>query len=254
MIKLKITKIDDLLNEDLTLEQRGILITCLLVRDKTDKLTYAKIKSEINLSKYKLPLLDLCDKKFITWSESDKQRKKLVEQDVIDPQVKQAVDFMNELYQRNFKATSSSTVSGLKARLKEFSLKEVKMVITNRYHEWKDDKTMSKYLTPYTLFRKSNFQKYLDDANNSGKGMNFITVSDIGIKPGDEITLEIGEKLSEKLSYPITEFKLSEGGEPLGIGTGKSLLGSDILSLLKRQQRKINNGEKPEFILIYNNR
>ena len=69
--------IDDILNDELTLQQRGILITLLLVKEKDKKLTLAKFKSKVKYSKILEDLVFLQDKGYLKFSGYNAAKKSL---------------------------------------------------------------------------------------------------------------------------------------------------------------------------------
>lgn len=72
------------------------------------------------------------------------------------------IDFLNEKSGRSFRSNNKSTVSMIKARLKEgYTLDDFKSVIRSKCLEWKDNPEMRQYLQPSTLFAPSKFEKYL---------------------------------------------------------------------------------------------
>jgi len=80
------------------------------------------------------------------------------------------ISLLNNTLTTNFKITSAKTRTLILARLKDgFTFEDFKSVIESKYHEWKGDQKMSKYLRPSTLFSETHFEEYLE----AGKG--FIT-------------------------------------------------------------------------------
>jgi uncharacterized phage protein (TIGR02220 family) len=60
--------------------------------------------------------------------------------------------------------------SELRARLADgFTLDDLLSVVKFKTLAWKDDEKMRQYLTPVTLFRKSNFERYLEEVSGHGK-------------------------------------------------------------------------------------
>lgn len=60
--------------------------------------------------------------------------------------------------------------SELRARLADgFTLDDLLSVVKFKTSTWKDDEKMRQYLTPVTLFRKSNFERYLEEVTNNAK-------------------------------------------------------------------------------------
>lgn len=74
----------------------------------------------------------------------------------------QICDYLNEKAKTNYRPTTKSTISAINARLNEnYTLEDFKTVIDKKCDEWIGTE-MEKYLTPDTLFRPSNFEKYLN--------------------------------------------------------------------------------------------
>ena len=76
------------------------------------------------------------------------------------------VDYLNQKTQSNFKAKTEATKKSIIARLKEgYTVEDFKRVIDAKVKDWSDDPDMREYLRPQTLFRPSNFESYLNEAN-----------------------------------------------------------------------------------------
>lgn len=76
---------------------------------------------------------------------------------------KSIIDYLNQKTSKNFKSTSQETRNKINARLNNgFSLEDFKKVIDTKTNEWKNDKTMCKYLRPETLFG-TKFESYLNE-------------------------------------------------------------------------------------------
>lgn len=75
--------------------------------------------------------------------------------------IEQILKYLNEKTKKNFKNDSQDFISG---RLNDgYILDNFKKVIDIKVAEWLNDPKMSKYLRPSTLFRKSNFEEYLNE-------------------------------------------------------------------------------------------
>lgn len=85
----------------------------------------------------------------------------------IETKIDIVVAFLNKTLNTNYKSTTKSTRDSIRARLREFPLEDVQLVIENQNKLWRNDEKMKHYLTPDTLFRPSNFEKYLNDAKLS---------------------------------------------------------------------------------------
>lgn len=67
----------------------------------------------------------------------------------------QVIEYLNQKTSKKFKSNSQNTKKHINARLKEgYGLKDFQKVIDVKTKEWKNNKQMSKYLRPDTLFRK----------------------------------------------------------------------------------------------------
>ncbi len=75
--------------------------------------------------------------------------------------IHQVVDFLNQTVNRKFQ-TSSTTKQLLRARLNDYTAAHLKKVIELKAMEWMGT-TNQRYLRPQTLFKKSNFEKYLEE-------------------------------------------------------------------------------------------
>jgi len=73
-----------------------------------------------------------------------------------------AILFLNEKTGKKF-TTCDANIRPIMARLAEgHSIEDVMRVIEIKTADWKNDPAMNKYLCPDTLFRPSNFEKYLN--------------------------------------------------------------------------------------------
>ncbi len=79
------------------------------------------------------------------------------------------IDYLNQVLNSNYKSTTKNTKSLINARYNEgFTLQDFKTVIDHQYKLWHQDKKMSVYLRPQTLFG-TKFESYLQDANLHGE-------------------------------------------------------------------------------------
>lgn len=89
--------------------------------------------------------------------------------------VADVMQFLNEKTGKNFLVTTNGTqklttgAERVRDRLKDgFSVQDCRTVIANRVLKWGGDDKMKEHLTPETLFRKSNFEKYYGGLNWTG--------------------------------------------------------------------------------------
>lgn len=77
--------------------------------------------------------------------------------------IKTIIDYLNQKTHRNFHYDTASTVRHIKARLnKGYTIDDFKLVIDLKVKQWFNDKKMSKYLRPETLFA-GHFESYLNE-------------------------------------------------------------------------------------------
>lgn len=78
---------------------------------------------------------------------------------------KQIIDHLNQITESRFSSKSSDTQRHIKARWNEGNtLEDFISVIEVKSKQWKDNKEMSKYLRPSTLFSAKNFENYKGEA------------------------------------------------------------------------------------------
>jgi uncharacterized phage protein (TIGR02220 family) len=249
-MKVNVKNINVLLDDALSLPQRGLLITILLLKDPDPKLTLAKVKAKVNMKEFKDDLIFLHERTFIVWSGYN-QAKKSNQDKKLDPSVSEVISFMNDLYKRDFDSGSNGTITGLKQRLLSHSVEDIKKVIANRYSMWKDDPLMSKHLNPTTIFRASKFDKYLEEVNRTREGESFLNAKKIGLKDGDEITSEIAKTLVDRDNYSIRSFHLSKDGTREGNGFSLVKSGKDIKKSIKVRENDYQYGGHKSFEYIY---
>ena len=82
--------------------------------------------------------------------------------------INNVIDKLNSLNNTKYKTNSENTIKLIKARLDEgYTEEDLLMVVEKMSYIWggepkKGDKDMRPYLRPSTLFRKSNFENYLN--------------------------------------------------------------------------------------------
>lgn len=85
--------------------------------------------------------------------------------------VEEVISYLNEKTGKKFQASTKSYQKEILGRLKtgDYTLEDFKTVIDFKCKEWLNNEKMNKYLRPDTLFRDSNFNKYLNEAISSEK-------------------------------------------------------------------------------------
>ena len=90
---------------------------------------------------------------------------------VIDDKVKQVIDLLNDLSGAKYKASTKSHAENIRGRLDDgHSVDDLKMVVRHKCSEWLNDKSMSQYLRPSTLFQAGKFNGYLIASRAAGFG------------------------------------------------------------------------------------
>jgi uncharacterized phage protein (TIGR02220 family) len=238
----------DLLNDKLTLEERGLMFTIIMMRDKDPVLTEAKVKAKFSTIKYRHVYMRLHEAKLIKWSGYEKSRKIINKKTNVDPKVVEIMKFMNNLYGRNFKLDQV----GVRARLDEhYDIEEIKLVIANRYEEWKDNEVMQVHLNPGTIFRPSKFEKYYEEATRTRVGESIVSAEKMNIKNGDVITLKMAQQFLDDSVYKIKTFRLDYNGSRAGIGMIGNRYGKDIKKSMKIQANTIKSGGQLEYEYVY---
>ena len=74
------------------------------------------------------------------------------------------VTYLNEKAGKNFSINSNETINLVSGRLSDgYTVEQFIEVIDKKVSKWGDDIKMCDYLRPSTLFRKSNFENYLNE-------------------------------------------------------------------------------------------
>lgn len=80
-----------------------------------------------------------------------------------DP-VPEIIDHLNQLTGLAYRSTSKNTRAMIQSRLNEgFTIEDFKKVHEEKCRQWLHDPVWRKYLNPTTLYRPSNFEKYLQE-------------------------------------------------------------------------------------------
>ncbi len=81
------------------------------------------------------------------------------------PEHIEIIDYLNTKTGSDYKPTTAATQKAINGRLDEgYAVEDFKAVIDVKVSEWANDEKMRQYLCPDTLFRPSNFEKYLQQA------------------------------------------------------------------------------------------
>jgi len=82
--------------------------------------------------------------------------------DSVSVNVREVINHLNMVLNSKYKHSTKSHSENISARLNDgHSVDDLKLVIDSKSKEWAQDKKMSQYLRPSTLFQASKFQGYL---------------------------------------------------------------------------------------------
>ena len=83
-------------------------------------------------------------------------------------EIKQIIDYCNQVCGTNYKYQSKATADLINARLNDgFTVGDFYKVIDKKYTEWRNNSEYCKYIRPETLFRPSHFESYLNQKSSS---------------------------------------------------------------------------------------
>jgi uncharacterized phage protein (TIGR02220 family) len=88
-----------------------------------------------------------------------------MDSETVTPEI-EILNLFNQITGHRHKA-GKANLSGIKRVLKEgYTLREIQEVIQLKTIEWKKNAKMSVHLNPVTIFRESNFDKYINQVIN----------------------------------------------------------------------------------------
>ena len=89
---------------------------------------------------------------------------------ILSSKVEDVVSYLNKKTGKNFRASTKGTQKHIKARLSEgYSVEDFYSVIDVKCNQWLEDRKMSAYLRPETLFAPGHFEAYLNEAPKRAK-------------------------------------------------------------------------------------
>lgn len=247
-MKIHVKSVSEILTSKVSIEQRGLLITALLCKDVDPKITLAKFKVYVDVKKYKSDMVFLQENNLLSWSGYKTAKKSLLK-DLNSKDVYNVIEFMNNLYKRNFDPKAASSTDNLMARMKDYSIDQIKLVIANRYEKWNGDEVMEEHLNPTTVFRKSKFEKYLEEAERTKVGGGIVSVDKINLKNGDELNFGNTKGFIDTDSYNVKRYANNNGA--VGNGVLLTMLGKEVKKSIKIQNNiEISVGSK-EFVYTF---
>lgn len=104
------------------------------------------------------------------WTDGGHNRSKEIKEIKENRYTQEVAEIIGDLNTKlgtNFTTTRIETIKNISARLKEgFTVEQFKKVHTVKIRDWKNDPMMSKHLNPSTLYRPSNFEKYVNQQDS----------------------------------------------------------------------------------------
>lgn len=112
-------------------------------------------------------LTNLNNNKDIIIYKEEENLKDIKELKDFKEEIKYIIDYLNEKLNTRYRYNNTQNNKFITARIEEgFSVQDFTKVIDTKYKEWYGT-DMAKFLNPQTLFRPSNFEKYLNQAQVS---------------------------------------------------------------------------------------
>lgn len=252
-IEILIEELDRLLEKNLSIEERGMMITLVLCRKNSwgdSDLMGILLKRSIPINlKSKIILVSLQDKGFIEWDGYNKA-KAAIEADLLSGPASEVINFSNRIWGTS-RQNKLPLVKIILPRLKEYSLEEIQLVISNRFEVWNKDPIMRPHLTLETVMRASKFPKYLDEAQRTRVGLGKVRATDFNIKTGEVFTPKHLEAIVESEIYQVKSYPLDDRGERISTGRIEPISGAQLISYIKRKERLEKRSEYSESELLY---
>ncbi len=119
------------------------------------------------------------------------KNKDIVGYNPTDSLYKEIIDYLNEKTNAHYRHTTKATHRLVNGRISDgFGVEDFKKVIDIKAEQWLNDKKMSAYLRPETLFAASHFESYLNEARQAVKESKYPGISEMMAR---ETEAEIGE-------------------------------------------------------------
>lgn len=123
--------------------------------------------------------------------EKNSAKKKEKEQ-----QIKEVVEYLNLKANRNYRPGTTKTKSLISARLKDYTVEDLKAVIDFKVGEWLENEKMNKYLRPETLFNETKFENYINELPSQAtkkSSQSYLEDNDVELSLDDIIKINLGK-------------------------------------------------------------
>lgn len=111
-------------------------------------------------------------------------------------EVKEVVEYLNLKANRNYRPGTTKTKSLISARLKDYTVEDLKAVIDFKVGEWLENEKMNKYLRPETLFNETKFENYINELPSQAtekSSQSYLEDTDVDLSIEDIIKINLGE-------------------------------------------------------------
>lgn len=123
--------------------------------------------------------------------EKNSAKKKEKEQ-----QIKEVVEYLNLKANRNYRPGTTKTKSLISARLKDYTVEDLKAVIDFKVDEWLENEKMNKYLRPETLFNETKFENYINELPSQAtkkSSQSYLEDNEVELSLDDIIKINLGK-------------------------------------------------------------
>ena len=111
-------------------------------------------------------------------------------------EVKEVVEYLNLKANRNYRPGTTKTKSLISARLKDYTVEDLKAVIDFKVGEWLENEKMNKYLRPETLFNETKFENYINELPSQAtekSSQSYLEDNDVDLSLEDIIKINLGK-------------------------------------------------------------
>ena len=136
-----------------------------------------------------------------TKSKEEKEKeKKSAKKKEKERQIKEVVEYLNIKANRNYRPGTTKTKSLISARLKDYTVEDLKAVIDFKVGEWLENEKMNKYLRPETLFNETKFENYINELPSQAtkkSSQSYLEDNDVELSLDDIIKINLGKTNKE---------------------------------------------------------
>ena len=110
------------------------------------------------------------------------------------------MEYLNLKANRNYRPGTTKTKSLISARLKYYTVEDLKAVIDFKVGEWLENEKMNKYLRPETLFNETKFENYINELPSQAtkkSSQSYLEDNDVELSLDDIIKINLGKTNKE---------------------------------------------------------